>query len=298
MHRVFGSSARLYDAWGPAAMSLGLAGAALAQAGAEPGTDKSVYTLFNPTPRELLRDLSTDRPDTTESAYTVDAGHLQIELSLVDFTSDRRNADGETVRALAVAPMLIKIGLLNNVDLQIGIDPYTRERTHDRAAGTARTVEGFGDTVARLKVNLWGNDGGETALALMPFIKFPTAADGLGNGNIEGGLIVPLAIALPGEFALGLMAEVDFNRSEADDRYVVDFVHTATVGHEIVGDLGGYIEYAGFLNLNGDEDYRGYFDVGLTYGLTADVQFDAGVRIGLTKAADDFAVFAGVSVRY
>lgn len=298
MHRVFGSSARLYDAWGPAAISLAFAGAALAQDGAEPAPDKSAYTLLRPTPRELLRDLSTDRPDTTESAYTVDAGHFQIELSFVDFTSDRRNADGETVRTLAAAPMLIKVGLLNNVDLQIGIDPYTRERTSDDAAGTAQTAEGFGDTVVRVKVNLWGNDGGETALALMPFIKFPTAAEGLGNGHIEGGLIVPLAIALPGEFALGLMAEVDFNRSGADDRYVVDFVHTATVGHEIVGDLGGYIEYAGFLNLNGDEDYRGFFNAGLTYGLTPDVQLDAGIRVGLTQAADDFGLFVGISVRH
>ena len=37
--------------------------------------DKSGYTLFQPVPRELMREMSTDRPDQTESAYTVDAGH-------------------------------------------------------------------------------------------------------------------------------------------------------------------------------------------------------------------------------
>ena len=37
--------------------------------------DKRHYHLFNPTPRELLREMSTDRPDVTESAFTVDAGH-------------------------------------------------------------------------------------------------------------------------------------------------------------------------------------------------------------------------------
>jgi hypothetical protein len=41
--------------------------------------DKSGYHLFRPTPRELMRELSTDRPDQTESAYTVDAGHVQLE---------------------------------------------------------------------------------------------------------------------------------------------------------------------------------------------------------------------------
>ncbi|WP_375396658.1 hypothetical protein [uncultured Sphingomonas sp.] len=36
--------------------------------------DKSQYTLFDPTPRAAMRPFSTDRPDTTESPYTVDAG--------------------------------------------------------------------------------------------------------------------------------------------------------------------------------------------------------------------------------
>jgi|CXWL01.1.fsa_nt_gi hypothetical protein len=275
-----------------------LAGPAHARPEVQPEPDKSGYTLLSPTPRALMRDMSTDRPDTTESAYTLDAGHVQIEMSFVDFTYDRNNQDAPTRRALAVAPMLLKVGLLNNVDLQFGLDPYTREKSTDRATGTAQAVDGFGDTLVRLKVNLWGNDGGETAFALMPFLKFPTAGDDLGNGNIEGGLIAPLAVALPNDFSLGLMAEVDFNRSGADDRYVVDFVHTATLSRDLFADLGGYVEYAGFANLNADEDYRGFFDAGLTYALTPDLQLDAGLRVGLTKAADDIGLFTGISMRF
>ncbi len=36
--------------------------------------DKGSYNLFKPTPREFMRGMSTDRPDQTESPYTVDAG--------------------------------------------------------------------------------------------------------------------------------------------------------------------------------------------------------------------------------
>jgi hypothetical protein len=32
-----------------------------------------------------LREMSTDRPDKTESPYTVDAGHFQFEADLVSF---------------------------------------------------------------------------------------------------------------------------------------------------------------------------------------------------------------------
>jgi hypothetical protein len=279
--------------------ALALGSLAAAQAPAPPtAAEKTGYNLFNPTPRELMREMSTDRPDTTESPYTVDAGHIQLEVSAVDFTYDRNNEEDQNVRTLAVAPVLIKLGLLNNVDIAVGLDPYTRVRATDRATDTSTTAEGFGDTVVRLKVNLWGNDAGDTAFAIMPFINFPTADDDLGNGNIEGGVILPFGMALPGEFSLGLMAEFDFIRSAADDRYVVDFVHTATVGRGIVGELAGYVEYAGFANLNGDEDYRAFFDAGVTYALSGDVQLDAGVRVGLTEAADDVGVFSGASFRY
>ncbi len=47
----------------------------------QPAPDKSQYSLFNPTPRELWRPLSADRPDFTESPYTVDASAVQLEMS-------------------------------------------------------------------------------------------------------------------------------------------------------------------------------------------------------------------------
>lgn len=260
--------------------------------------DKSGYTIFNPTPRALMRDMSTDRPDTTESAYTVDAGHFQLEMSHADFTYDRRSAEGRTRRTLAVAPLLFKVGLTNNADVQIGMDPHAWERAGEGGGEETSTVRGFGDTVVRLKMNLWGNDGGATALAVMPFVTFPTASDGLGSDGVEGGIIVPFAAELPGEFALGVMAEFDFNRASDGDGMVVDFVHTVTLGHDLVGDLAGYVEYAGFANLNRDEDYRGYLDTGLTYALTSDIQLDAGVRLGLTRAAEDIGVFVGMSLRF
>src|SRR5687767_4843881 len=50
--------------------------------------EKWQYHLFRPTPRHLMRDLATDRPDVTESPYTVDAGHFQAELSFIEYVSD------------------------------------------------------------------------------------------------------------------------------------------------------------------------------------------------------------------
>ena len=243
------------------------------------------HSLVDPTPRDELRDVSTDRPDTTESPYSVDAGHVQLEMSLVDVTRD----SGAT--SIAVAPFLFKIGLLEFVDLQLGFDPLVTEKV----AGAGAT--GSGDATVRLKVNVWGNDGGPTAFVVMPFVKLPTASAGFGNGRLEGGVILPLGFTFPNGFNVTVMPEFDLNRNASDDGYALDFVHTATTSHDLVGPVGGYVEYAGFADLSGATPYRGYADMGLTAMVGDDVQFDAGSRIGVTSAAEDIGGFVGLSFR-
>src|SRR4051794_4246357 len=64
--------------------------------------DKSQFTFFNPTPVDQMREMNTDRPDATESPYTVDAGHFQVEFSLVEYTYDRTN--GVETEGFSVLP--------------------------------------------------------------------------------------------------------------------------------------------------------------------------------------------------
>src|SRR5580765_1671256 len=83
--------------------------------------DKSQFNLFNPTPPDLIREFNTDRPDKTESPYTVDAGHVQLEMDLVNYSYDSRNPQHESrrVQQLNILSSNFKIGLLNNLDIQL-----------------------------------------------------------------------------------------------------------------------------------------------------------------------------------
>lgn len=281
-------------------MACSLAGVARA-AENDTGQDKSAYHLFRPTPRALMRELSTDRPDKTESAYTVDAGHFQFEMDLVSYAHDRdKSGGGDTsTDAYAIAPVNLKIGLLNNVDLQVVIDIYNSVREHDRMAGMVEKKSGFGDIATRLKVNLWGNDGGPTSLSMMPFVKFPSNQDGLGNDAVEGGVIFPFAVELPAGWGMTLMTEVDFPRDEPDDgSYHASFVNSVTFYHDICGKLGGYVEFYSEVSTEEGSRWIGTVDLGFTYGLTDDIQLDAGVNIGVTDAADDINPFIGMSWRF
>jgi hypothetical protein len=256
-----------------------------------PTHEKSAYNLFNPTPRELMREMYTDRPDVTESPHTVDAGHFQLEMSVIDYA---RAGDDET---LTIAPFNLKAGLTNSIDLQFVFDPYIIEDIENESGGD-NTNSGAGDAQLRLKLNLWGNDEGATAVALMPFIKFPTAADDLSNDEFEGGLIVPFSVELPDEWSLGLMAEFDAVYDDEDDDYDMEGVHTVAVGHEIAGPLAGFVEYVGVAATDSGSPYRAQLGGGLTYDLSEDLRLDTGIHFGLTDEADDVNVFAGLAVRF
>jgi hypothetical protein len=263
-------------------------------------SDKTQYSLFNPTPRELMREMSTDRPDLTESAYTVDAGHFQMEMDVFNYSHDRRNPahDPITTESFGIAAINLKAGLCNRADLQLLLEPYTSVRVRNRSTGAVEEFRGFGDITTRLKVNCWGNDDGPTALAVMPFVKFPSNQDDLGNDAVEGGIIVPFAAELPAGWGMGAMTEVDFTEDSDGSGHHPEFINTITFGHDIIGALAGYVEFFSLVSTDDDAPWIGSFNVGLTYALTEDIQLDAGVNIGVTRSADDVATFLGISWRF
>ena len=275
------------DAWG-------------AEADPSAGLDKTHYTLFNPTPRELMREMNTDRPDKTESPYTVDAGHFQVEADVLNYSYDHYNpARTDTrVETVSIAPMNLKVGLCNDVDLQLVLETYESVRTHDFATGTVQNNRGFGDVLVRMKWNAWGNEGGATAFAVMPYLKLPTSQDNLGNNSVEGGVIFPFALELPAGWSMGLMTQLDLVHDVSGSGHHPEFLNSVTFGHDIIGELAGYAEFFSAVSTESGSDWIGTVDVGLTYGLTRDIQLDGGVSIGVTRAADDINPFIGISWRF
>jgi hypothetical protein len=261
---------------------------------------KHGFTLLNPTTPDLMRELNTDRPDQTESPYTVDAGHFQLEMDFFNYGRDHDTEGGADVRtrALSIAPVNLKLGLLNNVDLQLMVDPYVRVRAEDRVSRLTAKASGFGDVTTRLKVNLWGNDGGQTAFGLMPFVKWPLKASNLRNGKTEGGLILPLAVELPNGWGMGAMTEIDFVRNDANTGYDREWLNSVTFSRDITEKLGGYFEFVVVTGSAPGFKWQGQFDVGLTFAVSRNMQLDAGCNFGVTKSAPDYNPFVGLSYRY
>ena len=243
-------------------------------------------------PPGFERELSTDRPDKTESPFTVPGGRFQIETDVAAYTRDR--SSGVLTETLALATTNLKLGIGDDTDLQLIVEPYLRRTDADGRSGARRTVDGIGDVTVRLKHNLWGNDGGRTALAVMPFLKLPTNSGDLGAGRAEFGVIVPLAISLSDRVNLGLMTEIDLIEESDGRGYRASFINSATLGLALTERLGLYAE---LFTERGDA-WVVTGDVGLTYAVGDNTQLDVGANVGVTRAADDLTVFMGISRRF
>jgi hypothetical protein len=257
--------------------------------------DKGGYNLFNPVPENLLRELSPDRPDATESPFTVDAGHYQLEMDFANFTYDK--TDGIKTEAWDVGDFNLKAGLLDNVDVQFVYDNYLNVRT-EASSGKSTTQSGFGDFTTRLKINLWGDDGGKTAFALLPFVKFPTSTDNLGNNAVEGGVIFPLAVSLPHDFDLSLETAASLMKNDDGGGYHEEFIASSSVDHQIIGKLSGFVEFFSNFTTQSHSSWVGTADAGLEYVVTKNIQLDCDCYFGVTHAAPDFNPFAGITVRF
>lgn len=191
----------------------------------------------------------------------------------------------------------IKFGLTNSSDIQFVVESFNIASTKDLLTGSIEKQAGFGDITTRFKQNLVGNDEGKFALAVMPFIKFPTNQDNLGNDSIEGGIIVPFAYDIGHGFGLGWMTQLNIIRNDKDNGYQAETFNTVTLGKDITDNLGLFMELAMATTFKSHADWPMTYDMGVTYQIGEDIQLDAGVFIGLTESADDFNPFVGITYR-
>ena len=204
--------------------------AALADDSAAP--DKSMYSLFNPTPPNAMRAFAPERPAKILNPFTVDAGHFQIESDFLTYT--HTNYAGFGTQAFETADPTIKLGLTSSVDFELELNGYLNSATHSNQTGAlVANGHGFGDTIIKVKMNLVGDDGGVFAMALVPFVKVPSAAPGLGNGAVEGGVALPMQINLPADFTLALQTEYDALKDANDSQRYANLVNIANLSHAV-----------------------------------------------------------------
>ena len=235
--------------------------------------------------------ICADRPTKANSVCTVPPGTLQVESGLVSWSLTKVGGTRTTV--LAVAQTTLKLGLTNTSDIEVGVTPYAKVRVKHGGS-----VSGFGDMIVRYKRRLTGESAVVQA-AVIPFVKIPTASHGLGNGKAEGGLAVPISFVIAGPATITLGPEADLLADDDGEGRHVAVVNLVNVA----GPIAPRLTLAGELwsNLNFDPANtvrQASADAALSFAASNDIQLDAGMNFGLTRATTDIEVYAGASMRF
>jgi len=246
-----------------------------------------------------LRDLCPDRPGKGTSPCTVDKGHFQIEVDLFDQT--RQHQNGITTSTEIAASPTLKYGAWDDLDIEIGLEPYVRAHSHDATSGTTQTDDGVGDIFLRAKyVPAWMAAGGITA-GLEPFAKLPTANRRIGNGAVEGGLLAPLNLDLGSGWSLSSTPEIDVLKNSDDDGRHATFVDVIGVSRALPHGLGLSAELWESTNFDPSGKTQQYSaDIAASWQPDGykSLQLDGGVNFGLNRATPDIQIYLGTSYRF
>ncbi len=258
--------------------------------------DKDGYTLFDPTPDGQLRAFATDRPTRSNSPITVDAGQFQYETDLVNYTHS--NVGGSSSRLYTAFDPTVKVGVTNSLDLEVQFGGYEwLQVSHPVPGGAAQPVQGVGDLTLRAKLNLFGNEGG-VAMALIPYVKIPTAAQAIGDGHTDGGIIAPVSFPLPWSFTLLVMSEIDVLANTADAGHHFNFTQLVNISHPIGKSFTVYGELYSALGTDARKPPEYAYDTAVAYALTATLQLDLGGSVGLNRDTPNLMAYAGLSQRF
>lgn len=237
--------------------------------------------------------ICTDRPTKSNATCTVPAGEWQLETDIANATHDRQG----TAVTNTVYPLnpYLKYGLGASTDIEVNWAPVVRIHTKDD--GGRHSTTGSGDLVIRFKSRLYASD--QVSIAIIPFVKAPTAHSGIGNDHWEGGMIMPVGVGLPGGFSLTLGPEVDV-LADADGRgHHVSLTNLVNVSRPLTSRLTFAVE----LWQQNNRDPAGTIkqqsaDAALAFAVTPTFQVDVGANLGLNAQTPGHQIYLGMAYRW
>lgn len=250
------------------------------------------YNLFHPVPKNLLREMETDRPDVTESPITTDAGHFQYEGDLIRF--EKQHQESSVQNTFIFNQANLKLGITNSTAVQLVVENFVYAKEKSNEDGNVEKKHGFGDLTLRLKQNLVGNDKGKFAIALLPYVKFPTSKIEE-NNRYEFGIIVPLSFKFTDDLKLGMQFEADRLQNDLGNGRHTQILESLTIGYQLVKHIEAIAETYYTLDTSNNH-WNNFLNAAIQADIYHDVKIDGGLNYGIQHDAMK-SFFLGLSFR-
>ena len=238
-----------------------------------------------------------NRPDLGASGCTTEPGHVQFEVSSVDWQRDDSAETREDV--VLGGNFQARIGLASHTEVGIEWTPFGRARTRDKATGAIERVSGVGDARIDIRQSLSHPDGEALSIGVEPFVTVPFGRGALGEGDWGAGVVLPLSYDVGDRWNLNLTFESDAAVDE--DRSGRHLAYSGIVG---VGyDLSDSLTIVGEVMTERDHDPSGHETHVLTAGSIAwqprkGLQLDVLTAVGLNRNTPDVRVLTGGTVLF
>lgn len=244
-----------------------------------------------------LRPFCADRPGLGTPACTIDAGHVMVELGGADWTLESDPA--MRTDTLIAGDLLVRVGLTDTMEAQIGWTAFGHVRARDRITGRIDRSSGTGEMTLALRQNLTNPDGSGFSIALMPFATLPTGGNAIGAGDWGAGLIVPVSYELSDTLSLALTPTVEA-AVDADGRGR-HLAYGNVIG--LTASLTKAVDATLEFQATRDEDPGGHKSQALASLSFAwqpkdGLQLDIGAIAGLNKASPDLELYLGIAHRF
>lgn len=232
--------------------------------------------------------IQPDRAGAASGAATAKPGEVQLELGLQ--YARERMAGSPTGRRFSVEANLT-VGLTERLEIAVDGEPLVRLRGSEDETDA-------GDVFLALKYRFYDPPAGSTlpTLAVQPFVKLPLAQPPIGSGETDFGLVAIAGFELP--WRLGLDLNAGLAALGQPDGWLLQGLLAAGLSREVGQGFTLFTDLF-YLSRNTREgrDSLG-LDAGVIWASTRDLAFDASVVTSLAGAGPDWAVRAGVSVRF
>jgi hypothetical protein len=257
--------------------------------------DSAHFNWRKPVPRNRLRDLQPDRPGVTESPFTVDAGHVQLEMDAFRLRNSGSGQDLRT-RDWHLAYSMIKLGLSRRTDVQLEMPLYSN--TKQRAATDHQwqsRQSGFGDVTVRVKHNFIGDDQkGIFAMSVIGYARLPSGG-ALGSGAVEYGLVLPVDIELADHVNLEVQLETELSYDREQARRYASLQPSMALEYDFTKRVGLLTE--GFMKWNSlESSWQTGMNIAPFFKITSNFEVDMGTQLALDKIADH-EYFVGFTLR-
>jgi hypothetical protein len=246
---------------------------------------------------DAAREFCPDRPGEGTPACTLDSGTLQAETSLVDY-SHSRDAD-EIEDETLIGDTLLRYGIADHAEVQLGWTAYGFDRTKERADGSVDRRHGTGDVTLGFRRNIQNPDGGGLSFAIQPFVTLPVGHTPISAGTWSAGALAPMVAELDKNWSLTLDPEIDAAADE--DEHGRHLAYSGVV--DLQRKLGEKLSVAaeGFVQRDDDpagHEIRASANLLAAYQIGDDSQVDVSVYKGLNHQTPRVQLLLGVVRRF